>query len=113
MAKDSTAVQKLIELAQQKPIDVDLGGLFESDPPKPAPLPPPRPSAPQPAAAPPPLPRTRTPSHTQSGLTAVQQAAQGTPAPERVDVASAADELFGSKPLPPLPVAGPAQPPPT
>jgi hypothetical protein len=117
MAKDSTAVQKLIELAQQKPIDVDLGGLFESDPPKRTNLPPPRQSM-QPSGSPPPLPRTR-PSGTQTALTAVPQ---GTPAPERLDriehapdsaaAISAAEELFGGKPLPPLPVAGPAAPPP-
>ncbi|HTJ45427.1 MAG TPA: hypothetical protein VL463_25150 [Kofleriaceae bacterium] len=111
MAKDSTAVQKLIELAQQKPIDIDLGGLFESEPPKKAALPPPRATAPmaamQPNAAPPPLPRTR-PSGTQQAIPAIPA---GTPMPERIDP-SAADDLFGGKPLPPLPVAGPAQPPP-
>ena len=117
MAKDSTAVRKLIELAQQKPIDVDLGELFESEPPKRAPLPPPRTTGMQPSAAPPPLPRSRVPAATQNALSAITGAppssadvAHGTPAPQRIE--HAADEVFGAKPMPPLPVAGPGVPPP-
>jgi hypothetical protein len=120
MAKDSTAVQRLIELAQQKPIDVDLGGLFDGEPPRRAAPPLPRAGAMQPAGAPPPLPRR--PSGTQN-LTTIPA---GTPAPERVDDLAAAprvtnssgadlaaaEEMWGNKPLPPLPQARRAAPPP-
>jgi hypothetical protein len=78
MAKsDSSAVQKLIELANQKPLelDVDLDGLFADDGRKAKPaLPPPRRSANapmSPSQTVPPLPRTRAPVSTQTGFAAV------------------------------------------
>jgi hypothetical protein len=78
MAKsDSSAVQKLIELANQKPLelDVDLDGLFADDGRKAKPaLPPPRRSAHapmSPSQTVPPLPRTRAPVSTQTGFAAV------------------------------------------
>jgi hypothetical protein len=92
MAKsDSSAVQKLIELAQQKPLelDVDLDGLFADDGRKAkAGLPPPRrpaASAPMsPSQTLPPLPRARAPVSTQTGVAAVAPpaAAPARPAPK-------------------------------
>jgi hypothetical protein len=94
MAKsDSSAVQKLIELAQQKPLelDVDLDGLFADDGRKAkAGLPPPRrpaasaPMSPSQAQALPPLPRARAPVSTQTGFAAVSPpaAAPARPAPK-------------------------------
>ena len=115
MAKDSTAVTKLIELSQQKAVDVDLDGLFD-EPRAKAPLPPPRRSATmpamQPTAAPPPLPRTRVPSGTQSGLTAVAATDGSTEAPLASPPTTAADELFDTRA--PAPTASsPAIAPPT
>jgi len=95
MAKtESSAVENLIQLSQQKPLELDeLDGIFEGSAKAKAkgsraPLPPPRRSGPvavasaalHPNATPQPLPRTRAPAATQRGVTTP---AQATP-PERL-----------------------------
>lgn len=62
---DNTAVNRLIDLAQQRPVEAD-DALFET--PKRIPLPPPFPARGASSTMPPPLPRNRAPAATRTDL---------------------------------------------